>query len=125
MSVHPQRSHPGMTSPDAAYVLSGELDMSTAETTHAAGRLALTSAGRGVVIDVSAVSFIDCAGLAPLVELAQMARARGGRITLVGARAGMRRLLAVTGLSDEFDLRPAVIDRGVLSARSPGQPRRG
>ncbi len=114
MAVHPERRSRAITSPDADCVLRGELDMFTAETAGTTARAALVNAGPGLVIDVSAVTFIDCSGLAPLLGLVRDAQAAGGRVTLVGPTAGMRRLLGATGLSGEFDLRPALAARLAL-----------
>jgi anti-anti-sigma factor len=64
-----------------------------------------------VVVDVTEVTFVDCAGLAPLVELADDVRPIGGRVTLLGAGPAVRRLLRVTGLAELFDVVPSLEPR--------------
>lgn len=82
---------------DAANVrVTGELDVASAglleqavQQAHAAGRYE-------VRLDLSAVSFCDCAGLSAFIASDRLLRAAGGRLTLRHLSAPVRRLLILT-----------------------------
>ena len=59
---------------------------------------ALASAGRGMVIDLDRVSFIDAAGLGVLAGAARQAAAHGASLRVVCARHRVRRLFGLTQL---------------------------
>lgn len=99
----------------AVVVLTGELDMLTAPDVRRVLQDACEHADvvehANVVVDLSAVTFIDCSNLALLLE----ARNRlGPRLRLRRCSAPVQRLLALTGLLDTF----AVVD-----AQAPRAPR--
>lgn len=83
-------------------VLTGELDLLTADDVRRRLQDACTGVdGRELVVDLSAVTFIDCSSLTPLMQ----ARARlGARLRLRGCSAPVRRLLRLTGLLEAFTL---------------------
>jgi anti-anti-sigma factor len=87
---------------DAAVLyLSGEVDLLTAPTLR--GRLYDAALGceRMLVVDLSAVTFLDCAGLGPLLE----ARAYlGGRLRLRGVPWPVEHMLRLTGLLATFTI---------------------
>ncbi|KUL21492.1 STAS domain-containing protein [Actinoplanes awajinensis] len=70
----------------------GEIDMSNAETFAAALIGAVTSAGRALLVDLTAVEYLDSAGLAALFHHAD-------RIEVVTGPL-LAPLLAVSGLAD-------------------------
>ncbi|MFI1989113.1 STAS domain-containing protein [Actinoplanes sp. NPDC020271] len=80
--------------PDGAAVLTaaGEIDMSNAETFAAALVEAVPSAGRPLVVDLTAVEYLDSAGLAALFHQAE-------RIEVVIGPL-LAPLLTVSGLAD-------------------------
>lgn len=80
--------------PDGAPVLAaaGEIDMSNAETFAEALGEAVTPAGRALVVDLTAVEYLDSAGLAALFHHAD-------RIEVVTGPL-LTPLLAVSGLAD-------------------------
>lgn len=84
--------------------LCGEIDILTAPPVSA--RLdALTSAsGADLVLDLSAVSFIDCTGLGMLCRIRNRVLARQGRLRLVTDSPGFRRILRCAHLAGVFDL---------------------
>jgi anti-sigma B factor antagonist len=61
-----------------------------------------------LVLDLRAVSFIDCAGLSVLCRARNRVLARSGRLRLVGAGAFLRRVLRHTGLTGVFEVLPGV-----------------
>ncbi|MEV0373013.1 STAS domain-containing protein [Streptomyces sp. NPDC050636] len=72
----------------------------------------LTGGRPDLLLDLRAVTFMDCAGLSLLVRAGQRTRDRGGRLRLTGVAAGgsVARLLRMTGLTGEFEIvadRPA------------------
>jgi anti-anti-sigma factor len=52
-----------------------------------------------VVVDLSAVRFVDCAGLAPIRQALQAGRTTGTSVRLVGASPQVGRVLRLTGLA--------------------------
>lgn len=82
--------------------LDGDLDIYSAADLH--NRLREAEAGCiDVVIDLSGLSFIDCAGLHQIVEAERRARLRGGRLTLIDGPPSVHRLFTLTGLESEFE----------------------
>ncbi|MFI8461996.1 STAS domain-containing protein [Kitasatospora sp. NPDC085464] len=75
----------------------GEIDLDTAPTLRRALAAALAS-HREVVLDLSEVTFMDCAGLGALVQACDQADRRGRRLILRGAGRCVVRLLELTGL---------------------------
>ncbi|MGX1757963.1 STAS domain-containing protein [Streptomyces lydicus] len=62
--------------------------------------------GTDLVVDVRAVTFIDCAGLSLLSRARYRTRQRGGRLRLTGVFGGgsVARLLRMTGLTGSFEV---------------------
>lgn len=80
--------------------VSGEVDLATADVVHAA--LRKTPCDQPLVIDLTAMSFIDCSGLRVLLE---EHRRRSGRLYVVFTPDGpLARILAATGLPHELRL---------------------
>ncbi|MGW1953173.1 STAS domain-containing protein [Streptomyces sp. NPDC001920] len=86
--------------------LSGEIDLLVAQSLTA--RLdALTAATcPDLVLDMSAVSFIDCQGLGVLCRTRNRVLARQGRLRLITRDACFLRLLRVVGLAGVFEIHP-------------------
>jgi anti-sigma B factor antagonist len=59
----------------------------------------LARAGRHLILDLSALSFCDCTGLALILRWQRRAAAAGGALHLVAPRPRFRRLVALTGSS--------------------------
>jgi anti-sigma B factor antagonist len=88
--------------------LEGELDV------YSAGDLNnhLREAEQGssdMVIDLSRLEFIDCAGLHQLVEAGKRARLRGGRLSLIRGPQRVHRVFSLTGLETAFEFKPRVV----------------
>jgi anti-sigma B factor antagonist len=67
--------------------------------------LALLSRGSlpTLIIDLSELSYIDCSGIATLIEALRIAHQHNGKLELRGVHDGPRHLLEVTGLLHLFD----------------------
>ena len=91
--------------PTTVIALSGELDPATAPTLEkaVAGLVADESVSH-VVLDLSAVSFLDSSGLRALVSSRDQLAARGATMALRRPTANTRRVLDITGLSDAIDV---------------------
>lgn len=92
--------------PDGAVLveLTGEIDALTApRLTPYLDRLS-TRDRPDIVVDLRPVTFIDCAGLAPLVRLRKRVHARSGRIRLVCNDPRTLRTLRTTRLSRHFPI---------------------
>jgi len=83
-------------------VLEGEVDMGTRDLFAAAMRQVVDEGARSLVIDVTAVSFMDSAGLAVIAE--QLGA--GVDVTLLRPQRPVRRALEISGLA----LRVTMVD---------------
>jgi anti-sigma B factor antagonist len=86
----------------------GEIDLATAPTFRKALVDAVTAESPQLVIDLTAVTFMDSTGLAALVSARRRADERGGSVQLVGAANGVRRILDLTGLDRLFVIHDSV-----------------
>ncbi|WP_030326833.1 STAS domain-containing protein [Streptomyces sp. NRRL B-3229] len=59
-----------------------------------------------LVVDLTEVTFIDCAGLAALCRVRNRVLARRGRLRLVNGDGGFLRLLRAAGLGEAFEIHP-------------------
>jgi len=91
--------------PLATIRLAGEIDLAAAPDLTAFGVLAASSAVvESIVIDMSDVSFIDCAGVGALVSVLHAARERSIDLRLHGIGPAVGRMLDLTGLKAMFGL---------------------
>jgi anti-sigma B factor antagonist len=67
-------------------------------------------AGRHVVVDMSAVSYIDSSGIASLIEGLQGARRRGTRFALAAVSPAALRVFQLARLDKIFTIHPTVAD---------------
>ena len=83
---------------DGATVVSvaGEVDMITAPKL----RECLLATQGDVVVDLSAVSFLDSSGIAALINARSQLDAAGGNLTLRNPKGLIRRALEIIGLAD-------------------------
>jgi len=82
-------------------VLEGEVDPHTTEQLDEAVDAALASAG-DLVLELSGVTFIDSAGLRSLIRAQRQVDEAGGSLVLRAPRPSTRRVLEITGLTDEL-----------------------
>jgi anti-anti-sigma factor len=100
-SVRRQGTDPGCT----VLELAGELDLAGAPTVHADGLAALADpACSTLVLDLTALTFVDSTGIGSWVELHNHAHQQGQRLVLRGLSENLTRVLTIAGLVTLFDL---------------------
>ena len=87
--------------------LRGELDVTDAAGTEAA-ITALLARGQYLIIDMSALDFIDCSSLGVLLRVQRQARRGGGDVVLAAPQSHALRLLALTGTDEAFCVQASV-----------------
>jgi anti-sigma B factor antagonist len=88
--------------PDAARVyVGGELDIAT---TPQLERMLSESQARLVVLDLRELAFIDSCGVHAIVNAGIRARQAGRRLVLVRVPSNVRRMLTLTGSSDQVEI---------------------
>ena len=92
------------TDEEAVLVLSGEIDMSTADQLRAAASHALATRPSRVVLDFADVTFCDSRGLSVLIGLNREARQVGARFVVANVGEFISDLLDLTGLRAAFDI---------------------
>jgi anti-anti-sigma factor len=93
-------------------VVSGEIDMSTAQLlTELVGRIAMDRPDR-VVIDLGGVTFFCAAGIRALLTARQTIAITGGQLFIRGQSSITRRILQITGADAYLPVEPSV-DRDV------------
>jgi len=100
--------------------LRGDLDVTGVPDTEAA-ITALMARGQWLIIDMSALDFMDCASLGALLGVQRLARCAGGDVILAAPHSYAQRLLALTGKDEAFWVRPSV---AAAVAGIPGRRRR-
>jgi stage II sporulation protein AA (anti-sigma F factor antagonist) len=78
---------------------SGELDLASAPTLWAALARVLRGEHRSLVMDLSRLTFSDCAGLRPIRRAVRQAAQSGTIVELRDAIPSVRRVLELTGLA--------------------------
>ena len=87
--------------------LRGELDVTGAADAETA-ITALVAPRRCLILDVSALDFIDCCSLRVLLRVQELARRGGGDVVLAAPQPQLRRLLALIGMDDAFCVQASV-----------------
>jgi anti-sigma B factor antagonist len=87
--------------------LCGELDITDAADAEAA-ITALLARGQYLIIDMSALDFIDCSSLGALLRVQGLGRAGGGDVVLAAPQPHVQRLLALTGTDEVFCVQASV-----------------
>ena len=87
--------------------LRGDLDITGAASAETA-ITALVARGQSLVIDMSALDFIDCSSLGALLRAQGLARRGGGDVVLAAPQPPVRRLLALTGQDEVFRVQASV-----------------
>lgn len=88
-------------------VLRGDLDVTGAADAEAA-IAALVAPGQTLIIDISALDFMDCGSLRALLRVQTLARRGGGDVVLAVPQPHVLRLLALTGIDEVFSVQASV-----------------
>jgi anti-anti-sigma factor len=87
--------------------LSGEVDLSNAADLGRAITEAVPNSARGLVLDLSALSYVDSSGIRLLLSLAGSLRWRGQELILaVPEGSSCRRVFTLAGIGDSVPLEP-------------------
>jgi anti-anti-sigma factor len=78
------------------FVINGELDIATRDAIPILVRDAITSTTVDIGLDLSGVDFIDCAGLAGILQARKLAVEHGCRVHVAAASPAVHRLLQLT-----------------------------
>ena len=99
-----------MTLPDAPNVLplEGEIDLHVSPRVAASLAALIEQKPRRLVVDLSAVSYIDSSGLAVLIEGMQNVEAYGGKLVLAGLQEKVRPIFEMARLDQVFIIFPHV-----------------
>ena len=101
-------------------VLSGEIDLSNAMELEEAISDAVPNTARGVVLDISALTYIDSAGVRMLISLAGKLRWRGQELVLAAPPdSRSRRVLSMAGVGSTIPLEASVSEARSLLRDSP------
>ena len=85
--------------------IEGEVDLANSDEVRDLVLDAMTNATPGLVIDLTATTYLDSQGINILLDLARRLRSRQQRLrVVVPARSLVRRLLVLASLDDEFPL---------------------
>ena len=87
--------------------LRGDLDVTDADVAEAAIS-ALVARGQNLIIDASALDFIDCSALGALLRVRALAQRGGGNVVLAAPQPHVLRLLALTGNDEVFRAQASV-----------------
>jgi anti-sigma B factor antagonist len=101
----------------AVISVEGELHVSTAPEFSRALNTAIARGSTSVVLDMTAVSFIDSTGLSVLLNALRRVTRRGGRLAIACANPTVLRLFEITRLDSTFDITPDV-DAAIARVRA-------
>lgn len=106
----------------ATVAIAGEVDMTTAPALHAALVDVLTTHSPVVLdVDLSACTFLDCAGLTVLVVVHEAAQAAGCQMWVAHPQGIVRRVLEMTGLLDMFTVPRGANGRAAVAEVKAGR----
>lgn len=84
--------------------VAGEIDLSTADQLDAAIRDAEKTETNRIVVDLSALYFVDSTGLSVLLDAIKRSRRDGNRLSFVPSKhEGVTRLFALSGTTEMFE----------------------
>lgn len=86
--------------------LKGEIDLHIAPSVTAALNEMIDKKPQRLVVDLSAVSYIDSAGLAALIQAMQKVEGYGGKFVLAGLRETVRSIFEISRLDQVFQIFP-------------------
>lgn len=97
-------------------VVVGELDVATAPRLRQEAQRLAHDGAPSVVLDLSAVEFLDSTGLGVIVGILKRIRTHGGELRLAGAPEQVRRVFEITRIDDILPMYPDV-DAAVAAGR--------
>ncbi|TDC73033.1 STAS domain-containing protein [Actinomadura sp. 7K507] len=109
----------------AVITFDGELDYSTARIAEAAMTHALSGPTPHLILDLTALSFMDSNGLAIFIRAYKTLRSREGTIALAGLSHPLQRVTSIAGISNIIPIFPTVQDAtstGPVALHSPDEP---
>jgi anti-sigma B factor antagonist len=92
-------------------VVSGEVDVCTEASLQQALLRIIREHGARLLLDVSDVSFMDCAGLRALWTTRRRAELRGGFMRLIAVSRAVRRIIELTGAHEALAVERIATDR--------------
>jgi anti-sigma B factor antagonist len=99
--------------------VSGEVDFNAAEPLQDLLLRIMRMHGPWLLLDLSGISFMDCAGLRALVLTRQRAESRNGSMILIAVSAAVRRILHLTKTRHVFLLEDRWSDAGGVRSGPP------
>ena len=93
--------------------ISGEVDVGTEAQLQQSLLRIMRECGAKLMLDVSGVSFMDCAGLRALLATRRRAEIRGGFLRLIATSAAVGRIIELTGAQEALALERNTTDRSV------------
>ncbi|MCX4820948.1 STAS domain-containing protein [Streptomyces sp. NBC_01142] len=102
----------------AILTIGGELDIDTATLLHHHMANQFLHGRRHVVLDLSALQFMDSSGLNVLIKAGREARNTDGDLHLAAPAPAVRRLFEITGLSVATPIHPNVEEALAAAGRS-------
>jgi anti-anti-sigma factor len=87
--------------------VSGEIDMSTADSLYEQASRLVTDSTRLLVLDLGGVTFCDSLGVAALVRIYRYANRLGCRLRLTNLRGHVAHVLQISGLDQVFEVQAA------------------
>ncbi|MFI8962742.1 STAS domain-containing protein [Streptomyces sp. NPDC053493] len=94
----------------AVLSVAGELDMETAHLLEQQLTQQLRQGRRHLVLDLSALDFMDSSGLNVLIRAVHKARETGGDLHLAAPTSAVRRILDITGVATTAPPHPGVAE---------------
>ena len=97
--------------------VAGEIDAFTTPELKTALNEAIESSTKGLIIDLTEVSYMDSSGFGALLGAAKRVKPQGGTIYLVGCSDTIKRILHITKLDIMFELL-ATVEEAITAIES-------
>ena len=107
---------------DTVVRIEGQIDLCVADSLREVLLRITRAHGARLLLDLSAVSFLDCAGLRALVLALRHAELHGGSMHLIAASAITRRIITLTGREGVLPIRDQDGNSGTSTSSQPEQP---
>ena len=94
----------------AVIAAAGEIDLTNAGSLRDALLTALNAGASGLIVDLTAATFLDSAGVNALVRASRRARATGATLRLAVAAPALLRVLNLVGVDQLIEVHPSVAE---------------